>query len=68
MKGRKFFPSDLYYRLKVFPDPSDAMRAIVTWTWPGNVRELENFSERSVILSLVTQCRQILVVLADIPV
>ena len=31
--------------------PSNAMRALVTWTWPGNVRELENFIERSVILS-----------------
>ena len=31
--------------------PSDAMRALVSWSWPGNVRELENFIERSVILS-----------------
>lgn len=31
--------------------PSDAMRALVSWSWPGNVRELENFIERAVILS-----------------
>jgi formate hydrogenlyase transcriptional activator len=37
--------------------PSDAMRALVTWTWPGNVRELENFIERSVILSPGTSLR-----------
>jgi formate hydrogenlyase transcriptional activator len=31
--------------------PSEAMKALESWSWPGNVRELENFIERSVILS-----------------
>jgi formate hydrogenlyase transcriptional activator len=49
--------------------PSNAMRALVTWTWPGNVRELENFIERSVILSpgtsLLVPLEEIRVGMAD---
>jgi formate hydrogenlyase transcriptional activator len=31
--------------------PTEAMRALQSWSWPGNIRELENFIERSIILS-----------------
>jgi formate hydrogenlyase transcriptional activator len=31
--------------------PSDAMKALQSYSWPGNVRELENFIERAVILT-----------------
>lgn len=31
--------------------PSQAMKALQSYSWPGNIRELENFIERAVILT-----------------
>jgi formate hydrogenlyase transcriptional activator len=37
--------------------PTDVMEALVRYRWPGNVRELQNFIERAVILSPLSQLR-----------
>jgi len=37
--------------------PSQAMKAITSYSWPGNVRELQNFIERAVIVSPGTTLR-----------